>query len=81
MLPQEGERRLPRLSLALGRDRVLEVEDQRVGTALEAFRQLALAVGRNEEKGSHRFGAPGRGSRRAAAAALLTMRIISAASP
>ena len=47
---QERERRLACSRLAPGRDRVLEVEDQRVGAALETFCQLALAVGRNEEE-------------------------------
>ena len=50
---QKGQRRLPRARLALGRDRILEVEDQRVGAACRSLVELLRAVGRNEEEGTH----------------------------
>jgi hypothetical protein len=53
MLPEIGEGGLARPRLAVGCDRVLEVEDQRVGLAVGAFGELLVAVGRNEEEGAH----------------------------
>ena len=39
---------------AVGRgDRILEVEDQRVGAGFETARELALAIGRNEQERAH----------------------------
>ena len=35
------------------RDRVLQIDDQRVGAAFEGFRQLAGAIGGHEEQGAH----------------------------
>ena len=50
---QKIQRRLARDVLALGRNRILEVEDHRVGAAGEGLVELGPAVGGNEEKGAH----------------------------
>ena len=52
VLLEIGERGLPRAGLAVRRNRVLEVEDQRIGAGLGPLRELALAVGGNEEVGA-----------------------------
>ena len=52
-LLHEGPRACPRRALAVGRDRVFEIDDHRVGAARKRLVQLAAAVGGNEEKGAH----------------------------
>ena len=46
--------RASRADLFVRRDRILEVEDQRVGGRLLGVFELAQAVARNKQKGSHR---------------------------
>jgi hypothetical protein len=36
-----------------GGHRILKIEDQRVGAGFEAARELALAIGRNEQQRAH----------------------------
>jgi hypothetical protein len=56
---EERERAFARGRLALGRDRILQVEDQRIGAAREPLLELALAVGGDEQEGTHgRFVSP-----------------------
>ncbi len=45
-----------RVSLALGRDRILEIEDDGVGAARHRLVELGPAVGGNEEQRPHHFG-------------------------
>ena len=44
----------PRGRTVRGGDRVLEIEDQRVGAGFETARELALAIGRDEQQRAHR---------------------------
>jgi hypothetical protein len=50
MLPQVGERGIARTSLAVGGDRVLQIEDQGVGARAETLGKLLLAVGGQEQE-------------------------------
>ena len=50
--PQEGEGGLARFRLAVGRNRVLEVDDQRIGAARHALGELLGAVARYKQKGT-----------------------------
>ncbi len=50
---EEFERGGARHVLALGRDRILEIEDDAVGAAGESLVELGPAVGGNEEQGTH----------------------------
>ena len=50
---EEGEGGGARLLLALGRNRILEVEDHGVGAARHRLVELGAAVGGDEEKGAH----------------------------
>jgi hypothetical protein len=45
-----GERHVARDRLAVGGDRILEVEDQRVRTGRRSLVELALGIGRNEQE-------------------------------
>jgi hypothetical protein len=52
---EERGRALPGLRLAVERNRIFEVHDQRVGAARHRLVELFGAVGRDEEKGAHQF--------------------------
>ena len=47
---QEGERALARLRLAVGGDRILEVDDDGVGAGRHRLVELLAAVGGNEQE-------------------------------
>ena len=49
------KRRLARRVLALGRDRILQIEDDAVGAAGQGLVELGPAVGGDEEKRAHQF--------------------------
>ena len=50
---EEIQRRLARDVLALGRDRILEIDDHGVGAARQRLVELGPAVGGNEEQRAH----------------------------
>ncbi len=50
VLLQVGERGFARAGLAVGRDRILQIEDDRVGAGLGPLGEFAFAVGRDEEE-------------------------------
>ena len=53
-LLRNRQRRLPRHVLALGRNRILEIEDHRIGATAERLVELGPAVGGNEQERTHR---------------------------
>ena len=51
---EKFQRRGARLDLALGRDRIFQVDDDAVGAARHRLTELGPAVGGDEQKRAHR---------------------------